>query len=191
MATPPILDVPAVFRRCPPEIRPTIVIDTREQRRLVFTTLKTVEGGLTTGDYSILGLEDYFCVERKELGDLVACCKSSTKRVEGDRERFCRELHRMRGYQFKRVLVEGTEDDIRRHDYKSQMEPRAVLHTLYTFTARYGVTFEFGGTRQNCALLVERWAYWYSREWLETTGEMLRTFMRLEKDMAKTQVPSA
>lgn len=44
--------------------------------------------GLTTGDYSIEGLEDWITIERKSLADLFGT-------ILGDRERFERELSRM------------------------------------------------------------------------------------------------
>ncbi len=56
------------------EMRPAIVIDTREQMPLVFRHLSAVRATLQTGDYSVLGLEHLFAVERKSLADLVMCC---------------------------------------------------------------------------------------------------------------------
>jgi hypothetical protein len=43
----------------------TIVVDSREQDPLPFTRFKTVSGNLLTGDYSVLGLESWFSIERK------------------------------------------------------------------------------------------------------------------------------
>jgi hypothetical protein len=41
----------------------TIVIDSREQTPLVFTRFASVTGTLTTGDYSVVGLEELFAIE--------------------------------------------------------------------------------------------------------------------------------
>ena len=41
--------------------------------------------------------------------ELVACCMGD------NRVRFERELHRLRGYRFKRLLIVGSEKDIREH----------------------------------------------------------------------------
>ena len=87
-------------------LRPVIVIDSREQEPLHFERLQVVPGTLYSGDYSIAGLEDSFAVERKSIGDLVGCCLAC------QRERFEHELHRLRGYRFKRLLIVGTRDDI-------------------------------------------------------------------------------
>jgi hypothetical protein len=85
---------------------PSIIIDTREQQPLVFQTLPATRGTLQTGDYSILGAEEHFAVERKSLEDLASSSAGP------NRERFERELHRLRGYRFKRLLSVGTEQDI-------------------------------------------------------------------------------
>ena len=79
-----------------PEI--TIITDSREQTPLIFTNFPTVTAGLPTGDYSIAGLEDDFCIERKSLSDLYGSLTSG-------RDRFMRELQRMRAYQFRRLLI--------------------------------------------------------------------------------------
>jgi len=53
-----------------------------------------------------LGGENLFAIERKSIADLVGCC------VGENRERFFRELHRLRGFRFKRLLVIGGRADI-------------------------------------------------------------------------------
>jgi ERCC4-type nuclease len=73
------------------DLPPTIVIDNREQEPLPFTRLKSIRGTLYSGDYSVGGLEEHFAVERKSLDDMANCCLS------GNRDRFERELHRLRG----------------------------------------------------------------------------------------------
>jgi hypothetical protein len=87
-------------------LRPVLVTDTREQLPLPFKRLASVRATLTSGDYSFRGGEELFAVERKSIADLVGCC------VGDNRERFFRELHRLRGYRFKRLLVVGTRDEI-------------------------------------------------------------------------------
>ena|SRR5258708_4697221 len=112
-------------------VEPTIIIDTREQDPLVFSRLKTVSGSLLTGDYSVVGLEALFAVERKSNEDLVSCC------VGKNRERFERELHRLRGFRFKRLMVIGSEEEILRGQYRSGIRPQAVMATLGAFEVRY------------------------------------------------------
>ena len=134
-----------------------IIIDTREQKELTFPHFESVRGTLQSGDYSIEGLEHRFSCERKSISDLVGSLTSG-------RERFERELHRLRGFDFARLLIVGTEADIVNHRYRSKASPKSILHSLYAFEARYGVPFVFGGSESRSAALVERWAYWYARE---------------------------
>ena len=68
------------------------MVDTREQEPLIFQRLSSIQGALTAGDYSVAGMEDLFSIERKTVSDLVGCCMGA------NRERFERELHRLRGY---------------------------------------------------------------------------------------------
>ncbi len=51
----------------------TAIVDTREQCSLDLTPLQTIRGSLTTGDYSVAGLEHVVAVERKSLRDLIEC----------------------------------------------------------------------------------------------------------------------
>jgi len=77
---------------------PTLVIDSREQEPLPIRRLPWCRGGIYTGDYSVVGLETLFSVERKSIADLVDCC------VDSNRKRFENELHRLRGFRFRRLL---------------------------------------------------------------------------------------
>ncbi|HEX7859129.1 MAG TPA: ERCC4 domain-containing protein [Verrucomicrobiae bacterium] len=105
-------------------ISPTIIIDTREQQPLNFRTLPSRRGTLQTGDYSVAGAEELFAVERKSIADLVGCCSGE------NRARFERELHRLRGYRFKRLLIVGTETNLTAANYRSAINPSAVMGSL-------------------------------------------------------------
>jgi ERCC4-type nuclease len=96
-----------------------------EQEPLRFEHLQAVSGTLYSGDYSIRGLEDSFAVERKSLDDLANSCLSS------NRERFEHELHRLRGYRFKRLLVVSSREDIAAGRYYSKISPKSVLSTSW------------------------------------------------------------
>jgi ERCC4-type nuclease len=137
--------------------RPVLVVDTREQSPLTFKNLPARHGTLTTGDYSFAGAEELFSVERKSIPDLVACCTT-------ERERFERELHRLRGFRFARLLIVGSEAEITTHRYRSNASPKAILHSLWAFEARYNVPVVFAPDVDRAAVLVERWAFWFARE---------------------------
>jgi ERCC4-type nuclease len=140
-----------------PQINPTILIDTREQTPLEFKRLPTTRGTLLTGDYSFIGAEELFSVERKSVDDLVSCCAGDKRR------RLERELHRLRGFWFARLLIIGSERDIEAHCYRSKMNPRSVLHTVRAFEARY-VPVVWEPSVQSAAERIETWVYWFARE---------------------------
>ncbi len=144
---------------------PTIVIDSREQSPLVFKNLPTQPGTLATGDYSIEGAEELFSIERKSIPDLISSCTT-------ERARFERELHRLRGIRFARLLIIGSASDIQAHRYQSNASPKAILHSLWTFEARYNVPVVFAPDIDRAAVLVERWAFWFARELLNVTSAM-------------------
>jgi len=102
-----------------------IIIDTNEQAPWRFTGMSTVKGvplivdcvdqWIETGDYSIVGLEDRITIERKSVSDLFGT-------VGGGRERFCRELDRMRTFEYSAVIVEGGWADIAVGNYENKSE---------------------------------------------------------------------
>jgi DNA excision repair protein ERCC-4 len=155
--------------------KPTIVIDSREQLPLTFTRLQSVEGTLYSGDYSILGLEELFSVERKTVADLTAS-------ICGDnRARFERELHRLRGFVFKRLLIVGTEEQIFRGQYLSSVTPQAVWATLAAFEVRY-LPVVFIPTPQLAARRIESWAFYFSREHIKAANQLLRSVKDVQSE---------
>lgn len=150
------------------DLRPKIVVDSREQNPLVFTRLASIPGTLYAGDYSIAGLQASFAVERKSLDDLANCSMGN------NRERFEHELLRLRGYRFRRLLVVGTRTDIAAGHYHSRIAPKAVLATLGAFEVRYDLPVVFAETPEGAATCIERWAWYYAREAVENANDLLR-----------------
>jgi ERCC4-type nuclease len=148
--------------------QPVIVTDSREQRPLPFCRLQSIRGALASGDYSVQGLEELFSVERKSVPDLAACC------VGENRERFERELHRLRGFRFKRLLVVGHELEIQSGQYRSNITPKAVFATLSAFEVRYDLPVVFRATPELAARQIESWAFWFAREMIETVNDLWR-----------------
>jgi DNA excision repair protein ERCC-4 len=151
---------------------PVIIVDTREQNSLPFSRLKTQTGTLITGDYSVAGLESLFSIERKTVVDLVGCS------VGQNRDRFERELHRLRGFQFKRLLIVGSETEILKGDYRSNIKPAAVLGTLRAFEVRYNVPVVFCETAESAASRIELWAFYFAREMVQAVNELWRSGRR-------------
>ena len=98
----------------------TIAIDTREQAPLSGFTLPSVRATLKTGDYSVVGAEHLFAVERKTVSDLIGTLTTG-------RERFERELVRLSEMRRACIVVEGDLDTIIGWRYRSKVSPRAWL----------------------------------------------------------------
>ena len=136
-----------------------IVIDTREQTPLVFSSaIPTIRGTLRTGDYSVTGYEDSFTVERKSLSDLVHT-------IIHDRARFERELERTRPFDFRRVLVSSPYEAVARGAYAhSKANPRSIIASIAAFEARYNVPFVFASNSGEAAARLVDWARYFVRE---------------------------
>ncbi len=150
------------------DLSPVIIIDTREQDPLPIRRFKVRRFGLQSGDYSAAGLEDQIAIERKSISDLVGCCMGE------NRERFERELHRLRGFRFKRLLIVGSRVDIENGFYRSNIKPQSVLASLDSWEVRYDVPVTFAGTPEHGAAQVEAWVWRYSRHAVETANDLLR-----------------
>ena len=122
-----------------------ITVDSREQKPYDFTGYAGVEvirAGLPAGDYSIPGAEHIAAIERKSIDDLIACLMGS------NRERFERELTRLRPYIVKAVVVEASWEDIARGRYTSNMHPQAALQSTLALQVRYSIPFMMCGSRE-------------------------------------------
>lgn len=138
---------------------PTIVQDSREQEPFVFD-LPVEVGTLATGDYSIRGLESLISVERKSLADLLACCGHG-------RDRFRRELQRLRAYKFRLLIIESTPDEIDGGQWRSTLKPSHVWGSLASWTARYGLPVHLGGSHEQCGRFCERFLIQSARHVLD------------------------
>ena len=119
-----------------------IVRDSREQAPFTFAGLPVeVEvGTLEAGDYSVRGFERRVAVERKALGDLVGC-------LGADRERFQRELARLRGYDSAAVVVEAPVMALRTGRYLGRLDAGAAWQSVLAFSMRFRVPFIFCADR--------------------------------------------
>ena len=131
---------------------PRLLVDTREQTPLTVEHLQSAPATLQSGDYSVKGLEEVFAVERKSLADLVGSLKSG-------RDRFMRELHRLRGFTFARLLVVGTMQELYTMSQRGRVNLDQVEHSLLSIEQRYGVPVVRVDTPAAAALMVETWAF--------------------------------
>jgi len=116
-----------------------------------------------------------FAIERKSIDDIANCC------LVAQRERFEHELHRLRGYRFKRLLVIGTREDIAAGRYHSRIAPKAVLATLGAFEIRYDLPVVFTAVPESAAREIERWAWFFAREVVQNGNNLLRGCKSVEE----------
>lgn len=157
------------------DTKPTVVIDSREQSPLVFRRLPSVVGTLLTGDYSIRGAEHLFAVERKSVADLAACCMGENRR------RFERELHRLRGFHWRRLLIIGTELEIQQGVPFSRIRPASVFGSLSAWECRFDVPIVWCHTPEAAAVRVERWVCYFASELVKSVNGLRRAESTSEK----------
>ena len=119
---------------------PVIAIDTREQKpyRFARSELKT----LTSGDYSIVGLEEWIAIERKTKEDAYAS-------LGHGRARFERELQRLSGFDYAAVVIETSLPDFLRAPSFSRMNPKAAASSIVAWSVKYRVCVFFAGDRRH------------------------------------------
>lgn len=145
---------------------PVLLVDTREQKPLRFSHLPAESATLYTGDYSVRGLEEVFAVERKSLADLAG---SLTR----ERDRFMKEMHRLRGYRFPYLLAIGDDMELSRLQAQGRLKLQQVEHSLRAIQSRYGVHVERAYTEEQAARMVETWAFCAWREAMKPAGVSL------------------
>lgn len=131
-------------------MKPVILIDTREQTPWSFSeAVETRTATLATGDYSLAGFEDDVVIERKTLGDLLGS-------ITHERERFVRELRRMRSARLAVLIVEASWGDVIGRRYAADVHPNAVMGSLAAFAVKHGVNVVMAGDRETAAVIAER-----------------------------------
>lgn len=92
----------------------TVIKDTREQDGYTFEKFNSryaacngmVVRKLDTGDYSLVGLEDKLCIERKgRISELAI-------NLGKDKHRFMREIERMKEFPFRFLILEFSLEDV-------------------------------------------------------------------------------
>lgn len=121
-----------------------VICDNREGLPYDFKGLavEVEHGTLTSGDLTLAGFANRIALERKSLPDLIAC-------LSGERERFERELQRLKAHDFAAVLVEAPADDLRAGRYRSKMTPEAAWQSCLALMQRYRVPFVFSQDRRD------------------------------------------
>jgi hypothetical protein len=148
----------------PPRIRPepldtvvcpfTILVDGREKAPYRFEGIRADAGQqrrpmlvttewqhLVTGDYTISGLQDAVCIERKSLEDLYSTLGQNRDRFEREHERM---LQIIEGGGLACVVVEADwETAMHWPPQRSQLPPKIVFRTAVSWQVRYRVPWHF------------------------------------------------
>lgn len=129
----------------------TIIVDTREQLPWEFEGHATSSKKLDTGDYSIEGMEDIFCIERKRSVAEIANNISE--------KRFIDVLDRMSKYQHKFILLEFTLNNVLDYPLGSSVPKKVwsslkinskyILKYLTMISIKYGVHTLYCGNKDN------------------------------------------
>jgi hypothetical protein len=80
-----------------------------------------------------------------------------------ERDRFKRELQRLRAYRFRILVIEADAATLERGEWRSKLQPLHVLGSLAAWTAQYGLPVWLGGDHETAARFVERYLYQAAR----------------------------
>lgn len=128
-----------------------ILCDSREQKPFVFPKyVRTERVGMTDGDYTVKGYEDYIRIERKSLDDLINCLGNSQL------QRYCGQLKRLRKYRYRAVIIEGDMWHVLNGRYRSQLPPNVVIERFMDTCLRFKVLCFFSGNAKSSAILAEQ-----------------------------------
>ena len=121
----------------------TIIEDTREQTP--FTKwpewVAVKPGTCHTGDYTVEGWENCFCIERKSLKDFAGTMLGGYEASsEKPKKRFNRELERMRHYDMKAIVVVASMRELIEFRHNCGMDAHAALWGFaISIFANYGI----------------------------------------------------
>ena len=146
-----------------------IIIDTREQQAWEFPRHSTANKKLDTGDYSLGGLEDVLCIERKKSVSEIAS-NITEKRFEDVLERMTKYKYTYMIFEFSLtdVLMYPQGSEIPRHKWKYiRISPNFILKKLSEYMVNYNIKIIFGDSPKNeekIAMALMRRVYEIERE---------------------------
>jgi ERCC4-type nuclease len=143
----------------PPNPKPILIVDTREQHPFEFDgddAFESIEHTkLDQGDYSLKGLEHIVSIERKANVNEIYTNLSSQEA----RTRFYAEAQRLaEKVKFRFIIVEQEFEDamnpssyavntMHRNKYSPYMPPALVIGNLITFMVKYNIHVMFAGAK--------------------------------------------
>ena len=132
-----------------------IIVDTREQQPWSFDFNEIAVAKLDTGDYSVAGLEEILCIERKKSVSEIA-----NNIVE---KRYKDWTKRMSKYKYKFLMLEFDLDDVYRYPRipdvpkklweKIKVSPKFIIKCLIELQVYYNMQVVFCGDHENAERL--------------------------------------
>jgi ERCC4-type nuclease len=140
----------------------TVIKDTREQDGYFFSEFNTcagmIEQKLDTGDYSILGMEDKICIERK------GCVEELAVNLGQKKHAFLAEVERMNSFPHKFIILEFSLEDLIKFPDETRIPVKNkatlkitgkyMLKCLFEFQLYNNVQILFCGNKYNAFLAV-------------------------------------
>jgi len=140
----------------------TVIKDTREQDGYFFSEFNTCAGmidqKLDTGDYSILGMEDKVCIERK------GCVEELAVNLGQKKHAFLAEVERMTPFPHKFIVLEFSLEDLIKFPDETRIPVKNkaslkitgkyMLKCLFEFQLYNNVQILFCGNKYNAFLAV-------------------------------------
>lgn len=136
-----------------------VVIDTREQLPYVFSGCRVSNHKLDAGDYSIEGWENKIAIERKSATDFYGSIINNKE--NNNRDRFERELERLKDYKFKAIVIEEEEQNLLcPESYGRGINRNSIYGSIISFEIKYGLNVYYG-SREYCENKMLNWfIYW-------------------------------
>lgn len=159
----------------PAELAPediVVTVDTREQWPLDVAPLRTITATLSTGDYSVRGLEHVIAVERKSLDDLLSC-------VGQERDRFDREVMRLLAYPVRCLVVESTWAALEAGEWRSKVTAQAAIGSVLGWIAA-GLPVVMAGDHTRAGIYVGRLCFIAARRRWREARELVRGILTEE-----------
>lgn len=144
----------------------TVIKDTREQDGYTFEKFTgrytscngMITRKLDTGDYTLEGLEDKLCIERKGRISEIAT------NLGKDKARFMREIERMKTFPFKFIILEFSLSDVMEFPIGSDIPEekwgsivvtnKYILKMLVELQMYHDIHIIFCGNKKNAKLMI-------------------------------------
>lgn len=162
--------------KLPSDLKPesvTAIIDSREQKPLELSPLNVEVSGLSTGDYSVRGLENIIAIERKSLDDAISC-------VGTQRDRFEREMMRLLAYPVRALVIESTWEEIEAGGWRGKVTPSQALGSLLGWISS-GIPVIMAGNHDRAGKYVSRLLFTAARRRYRECRELVVNLDNEEK----------